>query len=90
LVNTTNPNGSVVIINIDNANIVYLELPNYYNELQNLFNQINNLLTEIQKPSTALNGFGMAGAYPVIPSTTLMQEITATQQQITAILKAIP
>lgn len=90
LIKTTNQNGSGVVINIDNANIVYLELPNYYNELQNLFNQVNNLLIEIQKPSTALNGLGMAGAYPVIPSTTLIQEISTTQQKITAILKAIP
>ena len=90
LVNTTNTEGSGIIINIDNANIVYLEIPNYYNELQSLFNQVNNLLTEMLTTSTATNGLGMAGAYPVILSTKLIQEINTTKNNLTDILKVIP
>ena len=72
--NLTNEQGQGYVINIDNANVVYVELPSYYKELQGVLDSFVEFMGEVVKTSSASTGLGMASTYPITPSTALVKK----------------
>ena len=89
--NLTNEQGQGYVINIDNANVVYVELPSYYKELQGVLDKLVAFMNEvIIAPSTATNGLGMATSYPITPSTALIQKSNEAILEINKLKEKLP